>query len=381
MEKTLLHPMMPKTSHDEVAEQAFVADFKKFIGMEIEPLCRQLTKAAENGEEHKGEDSHVAIRRKLESEPLYQTWLSMMRTSQDMMWESVAGPIDRELDDLIERAKIDQPKGSLTLNPDFVPPKHLTVQDVHRMPGNYAGDFKPGDVRQGAMYDCGGLIYMIGGRKGNLNDARGHTLISHYFTRFPDAQPKRVLEMGCSAGASTVAMAEYFPDAEYHAIDIGAGMLRYAFARAELMGVGVHFSQQDASATTFDDESFDLVISSVMLHETTHKMVRDIVQECARVLKPGGVMVHLEVPTRYEDLDTWSRIRADYEAQVNFEPFWRGALSLDFESLAQDAGFTQIMAGYQDTAGKATREGGPLRETSLGVFRSWLAMSAVKPQE
>ncbi|MCL6753034.1 methyltransferase domain-containing protein [Nostoc sp. CCCryo 231-06] len=61
-----------------------------------------------------------------------------------------------------------------------------------------------------------------------------------------------------SIGNSTLPYVDGFPDAEVHAIDVGAPMLRYAHARAESLGKRVHFSQQNAEQTNFPDESFDL---------------------------------------------------------------------------------------------------------------------------
>jgi SAM-dependent methyltransferase len=184
--------------------------------------------------------------------------------------------------------------------------------------------------------------------------------------------------MGCTVGHTTVAVASYFPQAETHAIDVGAGLLRYAWARAESVGVGIHFSQQNAEATNFPDNHFDLVYSSAVLHETSRKALPRIMAECHRILKPGGVLIHLEVPGHYSTLDTWGRIRGDYEIIYNNEPFWRGALSTDFKALVEQAGFKDVKSGYQDATAKAERGHGAFRDKSLGVHRSWLIISGVK---
>lgn len=374
--------MMPLCTHDELAAQLFVVDLKKYTGAALDPFCR--TAAAKMAETVKPSalETHVEVRREMEDMPLYKTWVSIVKAGQDMMWDSIATPLDRQMEELEVRAAIANPKGSVTTDPDFVAPDYIAAQDIHRMPGNYLGDFEGASVRQGAMYDCGGYIYNIGGRNGgHLNDARGHTLVSHIFTRDPYIAPKRILEMGCSAGNSSVAMASYFPQAEFHAIDVGASMVRYAHARAELLDTPIHFSQQDAADTNFEDDSFDVVVSCVMIHETSHKAVRKIIEESYRVLKPGGLMVHLEVPSRYKDLDVWGKIRGDYEMAYNHEPFWRGALTTDFVALTKDAGFEDVMTGFQDATRQAERGAGEMRSESLGVHRSWMVFSGTKPSK
>jgi len=375
-------PMLPYYDHDETAEQLFVVELKKFIGSDIEPLCRTLANAVDEElpPQSGKKDRHIEVRDTIADHPIYRTWVNTNKCAQDMMWQSIAYPADAQMEEIEERAKIASPQGSLRLNPELEAPNYIAVQDIHRMPGGYMGDFTDASVRQGILYDGGGYIYNLGGRNGGyLNDARGHSLMSHVLMRDPDIQPAKILEMGCSAGNSSVAMASYFPDAEYHAIDVSPSMLRYAHARAEKLGAAIHFAQENAEATSYEDTSFDLIVSCVMIHETSHAAVRNIFTECHRLLKPGGMMVHLEVPARYEDLDIWARIRGDYEMAYNHEPYWRGALTTDFAALTDAAGFIEVQTGYQDATRQAERGAGVMREVSRGVHRSWLVCSGLKP--
>ncbi|MCB2106503.1 MAG: class I SAM-dependent methyltransferase, partial [Rhodobacteraceae bacterium] len=329
------HPMMPKVTHDETAEQLFVADLKTFIAREIEPGQANLmnAKAIPAATKHLGRapKDHIEVRAEMEKEVDYQDWQTLVRTAQEMMWDAAGTCVDRQLEDLIAKTKqIKNPKGSLTVDPDFVVPRYIDAMDIHCMPGNYHAVTRDDDVRQGAVFDRAAAIYHMGRNGGFMNDIRGHTIVSHYFTRWPDRAPTRILDMGCTVGHTTVAIASYFPKAETHAIDVGAGLLRYAWARAESVGVGINFSQQNAEETNFPDNHFDLITSSAVLHETSRKALPRVIAECRRLLKPGGVMIHLEVPGHYSTLDTWGRIRGDYEILYNNEPFWRGALTTDF---------------------------------------------------
>ena len=63
-----------------------------------------------------------------------------------------------------------------------------------------------------------------------------------------------------------------------HAIDVAAPVLRYAFARAESLEKPIHFSQQNAESTNFSDGYFDLVVSHLMMHETSSKAIRNILK-------------------------------------------------------------------------------------------------------
>jgi len=159
--------------------------------------------------------------------------------------------------------------------------------------------------------------------------------------------------------------------------------MRYAHARAARLGVPVHFMQANAEETDFPDNSFDFVYSSAVLHETSAKALPRILAECRRVLRQGGVMIHLEVPLRAETADSYELIRADYETRFNNEPFWMGAVSAHYAALAKQAGFTESHAGFQDAA-----SGSPQRDKVKGMFgnenkgahKSWYIASARKPR-
>ena len=104
------------------------------------------------------------------------------------------------------------------------------------------------------------------------------------------------LDIGCGVGHQTLPFVDAYPEAEVYGCDLGAPMLRYGHARAETLGKRVHFSQQNAEATDFDDESFDLVTSTIVLHETSARALSAIFRECRRLLRPGGMMAHSEFP-------------------------------------------------------------------------------------
>lgn len=368
------HPLIALPSHDELAEQLFVRDLKLFVMGQIEPVQARIA-AVEQRHGDGGNDEAGALRERMARHQSFSTWLALKRESQRQLWSSVASSVERQAGDLEKLAQIGQPLGSVRTDPAFVVPDYVADGDIHLMPGGNAHD--DGSILQGAMMDRGGAVYMLGRNGGMLNDLRGQTAMAHVLTRFPDFAPTRILDMGCGVGTSTMPAAQCFPEAEVHGIDVGASMLRYAHARAEHLGAAVHFSQQNAERTDFEGGSFDLVFSCVMFHETSQAATLAIIAESRRLLRPGGVAVHLEVPLLHDNSDRWVELSGELEAQFNNEPNWRGALTADYRSLFESAGFTAVEAGYQATS-PAARQGpfryGPKNE---GVFRSWFVVSGV----
>jgi SAM-dependent methyltransferase len=289
------------------------------------------------------------IRKMMLGNPYYQFWSGLQRTSQEMMWDSVIDSVERQAPDLNAKASALASKarkakslGSLRLNPNLkVPAYHLGV-DIHIQPGGYHSEFGPEDVSAGAIYDRGVHLYLMGGM-GPRNDSLGR-VSSNWFKRdFPNAAPKRILDMGCTVGNSTLAWAELFPKAEIHGIDVAAPVLRYAHARAISLGIPAHFSQQNAEETDFEDNSFDVIVSHIMLHETSNSALPRVLKECRRLLKPGGIMMHLEIPRPQE---MFEKFMFDWEAYNNNEPFSMGCRESDLVGLAEAAGFDPSTVGF-----------------------------------
>ena len=147
-----------------------------------------------------------------------------------------------------------------------------------------------------------------------------------------------ILDLGCSAGGASVAYAASFPDAEVHAVDVGPAILRYAHARAEALGVAVHFHQMSVGALDFPDGSFDLVVSHNLMHEISRETMAALFAESRRVLRSGGLAVHQDVPIR-GDRSLLERYMFAWETKYNNEPFWELFAEADVPRMLAQAGF------------------------------------------
>ena len=384
------HAVMPQATHDEQAMEDHFLAMRAWTNQNLDGLDRRLLDEvivpeveAKLGRKPK---SSAEVRQALESHPLHQFWLTLALFYQDRIWLSLDSAIDRQYDDLAQAAAelTKAPKGSLQLNPELEIPRYISAFDHHRMPGSYTVDTAQDDFRAGALYDRFASTYLRNLNGGWKNDGRGHTLVSHVLDFYPELAPKRILDLGCSIGQSTVAVAQAFPSAEVFALDLGAPMLRYGHARAEAMGAAIHFSQQNAECTNFADGSFDLVCSSAVLHETSAKGMRAVFRECHRLLRSGGVMCHVDVPGRHEHLGLWDQMRLDFESHYNNEPFMTSLARIDWTKVAVEAGFdpAKVHVGYRrgvpapkvDQADFFT-EGHPEGRSLLG---NWYACSAIR---
>jgi len=377
------HPESPNVSAASLARLRFVADFRKQMHTGLSKGNRAIYDL-HFADEHASDLPLPARREKLraglEGAEFYRGWSSMLRASQDLMWRLVGNAVDADHDRLVGRLDSLTPSGSVTVNPDLPVPPYMAKADVHRMPGGYMKDANAADLRAGALYDLGGAVYQFGVGNiagGLLNDSRGRTLVAHLATRFPDFSPTSILDMGCGVGHNTVPLAKAFPGAKTYGIDLGAAQLRYAHLRAEGLGAKIHFMQDNAEHTNFPAQKFDLVVSQIILHETSPEATAAIIRESRRLLRPGGVVVHLEVPLRAENGDDFYNTIMLWEEFYNAEPNISGVMDMNFCTIAQEAGFTNVKLGYQTIPPAGSRESAFSESPGTKAFGQWLVLSGV----
>lgn len=348
------HGMLPQTTSDEFSRQEFVKSLKFHLASKVslgnKPAFEARAKPAYAKAHGSEPTTYGEIRKAMAGDPYYAFWSALQRNSQEMMWKSVQIPVERQLPELIETSLAATGQGSLKLNPGLEIPRYHRSVDIHCMPGGYHTDFTADDVANGAVYDSAVYIYAMG-RMGPLNSDIGDTTIAYIKAHYPDFRPRRILDMGCTVGHSTLSYCEAWPEAEVYGIDVGAPVLRYAHARAESMGMTVHFSQQNAETTDFADGFFDLIVSHILVHETGNAAIRRIMGESHRLLAEGGLVVHAETPP-YRDLPPYDAFMLDWDTRNNNEPYWGASHEIVPAEVARETGFDPANAfeAYQTSA-------------------------------
>ena len=346
MVRSVRHEMLAQPTADEAARQGFIVAFKQALNRGLrssqQPLFDQVVAPRYHAEHGSIPQTREQIRSAMQADPAYRSWSSLSRAAQEQMWVAIGDSVFRDRDRLArtaaQLANAPDRKGSLHLDPNFTPPRGVTAVDIHLQTGGYAMDLGDGDCSAGALYEMGGNLYAFG-QGLPRNDSKAAHVQRFINEKFPGLSPRRILDMGCSAGSASVPYAMEFPDAEVHAIDVGAGMLRYAHARAEALGAAVHFHQMDVGHTTFDDESFDLIVSHNLMHEISGVTRRNMLRESRRLLRPGGVCVHQDVPLRFAGLSEFKKFELSWDTLNNNEPFWEVYANGDLEPELLAAGF------------------------------------------
>ena len=224
------------------------------------------------------------------------------------------------------------PAEQLELHPDLEMPRYYANCDIHQHPGGVWSN------------EMGGFIYeraastttpLAGAKHSDMHD-KFVDIIESY-----DKAPGKILEMACGFGKTAAPLYKRFKDAEVTAVDLSGPCLKVAALRAKEAGAtNVKFKQADAAETGFEDASFDMVASSMFLHEMPPPYIEKTLAEAARVLKPGGEMIHLDF---YHFMSPFHRFIHYTHGRRNNEPFMEPLGEMDLPGKMKELGFTDIV--------------------------------------
>jgi ubiquinone/menaquinone biosynthesis C-methylase UbiE len=107
-------------------------------------------------------------------------------------------------------------------------------------------------------------------------------------------KPRRIIDLGCGTGSTTLMLKQAFPEAEVVGLDLSPYMLVVADMKAQKAGLKIQWLHSKAESVPFPDASFDLVASSLLFHETPPAVSRAILRESFRLLKVGGQVAILD---------------------------------------------------------------------------------------
>jgi ubiquinone/menaquinone biosynthesis C-methylase UbiE len=186
-------------------------------------------------------------------------------------------------------------------------------------------------------------------------------------------QPRRILDLGCGTGSTTLLLKKAFPQAEVIGVDLSPYMLVVAADKAQQANLAIKFQQANAEHTGFPDASFDLVTASLLFHETPPLVTCNILQEAFRLLKAGGEVLIL-------DGNQNTLLQADWLTQIFEEPYIRDYAAGSVDEWMKTAGFGEVNTEEVWWVNQVTRGVKPLpyQKVEFTQFetadnRSWVA--------
>jgi ubiquinone/menaquinone biosynthesis C-methylase UbiE len=339
MTRFVTHDLALTVTPEERAAQDFVSSLRGYVLNDMAAAMKRRfeTRIAPRLAEPPADGQ--AVHKAMKPDPYFRFYSALRVNAQEMVWDSVRGAVERDREALDARGAAlandrSRASGTLELDPELAMPRNVTALDVHLMPGCYHhGD----GLAAGALYENGLSVFSFGLMGANLDDI-GSSIALWLRTKHPDFRPERILDLGCSVGHQTLPWARTYPAAEVIGIDVAAPCLRYAHARAQSLGVTAHFKQRDARTTGFDGGSFDLIFSSMFLHELPLKDIHAVFAEAKRLLRPGGLMLHYELPPNGA-MPPYDGFYLDWDSFYNAEPWYKTYRDQNPAELCAAAGF------------------------------------------
>src|SRR6266700_3667526 len=143
-------------------------------------------------------------------------------------------------------------------------------------------------LNQGWRYDLMGWFFDTFWFRGQWRELRQRT------ATLARMQPgDAVLDVGCGTGTLAMEVARCVGRAGRVAgVDPGTEQIARARAKAARRNVPIDFQIGVIEQLAFPDQSFDVVLSTLMMHHLPTNLKRQGLSEIARVLKPGGAPVH-----------------------------------------------------------------------------------------
>ena len=99
----------------------------------------------------------------------------------------------------------------------------------------------------------------------------------------------KVLDVGCGTGDQAIlAKTAVGKEGAVHGLDASPKMIAVAKAKADQLDVSVNFQVGLVESIAHPDETFDVVMSSLVMHHLPGELKQKAIAEFLRVLKPGG---------------------------------------------------------------------------------------------
>lgn len=206
-----------------------------------------------------------------------------MAVRKDTIWERFLSPIIRnfidegELRRFYESVNWEQESDRIR-NPNLNYPDYYSSQNFHGIEGGY--------LKAGAAVSYDPVTqYVL---------PPNETWVRQGLIEMIQGTPRRILDLGCGTGSTTLMLKQAFPQARVIGLDLSPYMLVMADHKAKTAELDIHWRHGNAEHTGFPDTSFDLVTASLLFHETPQTVTKSILRECFRLLVPGGEVVILD---------------------------------------------------------------------------------------
>ena len=220
-------------------------------------------------------------------------------------------------------------KTDTSLYPDYY------LQNFHHQTDGYLSD------HSASLYDIQVEILF----NGTADAMRRRVLgpLKRGLRHFSDRSPSslRILDVATGTGRTLQQIRSTLPDAELVGTDLSEAYLRKANKCLNKPKNNlVQFMRANAEDLPLANDSFQGVTCVFLLHELPPEARQNVINECWRVLEPGGIFV-LADSVQLDDSPEYKTVMENFR-KVFHEPFYRSYISDDISKRLIDVGFVGV---------------------------------------
>ena len=211
------------------------------------------------------------------------------------------------------------------------------LQNFHHQTDGYLSD------HSAALYDLGVEILF----NGTADPMRRRILrpLLAGLKAFADRPPGslRVLDVATGTGRTLRQLRGALPQAQLVGLDLSSAYLRQANRwLSQLPGELPQLVQGNGEAMPFADASMQAITCVFLLHELPGEARQNVINDCFRLLEPGGVLV-LADSVQLDDSPQFEPVMDNFRKAFH-EPYYPDYIRDDIDGRLQRAGFEAISA-------------------------------------
>lgn len=238
--------------------------------------------------------------------------------------------------------------------PDLVYPEYYSSQNFHGIKGGYLNPSAAVSYDPITQYVLPPNETVV--RQGLIDAVR--------------VKPRRIIDLGCGTGSTTLLLKQTFPEAEVIGLDLSPYMLVVADIKAQKAGCNIQWCHRNAESVGFPDASFDLVTASLLFHETPPAVSQAILRESFRLLGVGGQVVIL-------DGNQKTLRQTEWLTDIFEEPYIKSYATGSIDAWMGAAGFSSVQTQehwwvHQVTQGVKPLPGQDLEDVRAAWGWNWL---------
>lgn len=129
-----------------------------------------------------------------------------------------------------------------------------------------------------------GALFILGGATESILRKRAYTETLQLKGN------EKILDVCCANGKGTRILSKLVPNGSIYGIDLSPEMIAFANSKNKGEYLNTKFKVGNCSKIPFNDRTFDVVTATLALHELPTSLLKSVINEIKRVLKPNGYL-------------------------------------------------------------------------------------------